>query len=429
MNINKEYIIKYFNKGSKRSLDSGIGVEHEKLLFLNKDNKRIKYSIILKIFKELYEFGWKPKYEGNNIIALQKNNKNISLEPGNQIELSGAKLKNIHQICSESQDYLFELRQVTKKLNVSIISSGFDPLSKINEISSNPKARYRLMNKEMPKNGKLSLDMMYRTCGTQVNLDYISEKDFSKKFYVVNRIVPIIIALFANSSIVEKRNSKYLSYRSHVWQNTSRGGLPKIFLEQMNFEKYADFIINYPMLFIKRENKYFNAEGKTFKQFIEGKINKFTKPTVNDLEDHLSTIFTENRLKSYIETRTMDACGWDCLCAGPAFLTGLIYGNLDEVFNEVKKWEEKEVLSAYKKAPKIGFKAMLGKKDLLHWSAILVNIARDGLANRNVLNKKKINEAKFLSHLENIVKQKNNNAENILSNFNKDKDLSFFYEK
>ena len=429
MNINKEYIIKYFNKGSKRSLECGIGVEHEKLLFLNKDNKRIKYSIILKIFKELYEFGWKPKYEGNNIIALQKNNKNISLEPGNQIELSGAKLKNIHQICSESQDYLFELRQVTKKLNVSIISSGFDPLSKINEISSNPKARYRLMNKEMPKNGKLSLDMMYRTCGTQVNLDYISEKDFSKKFYVVNRIVPIIIALFANSSIVEKRNSKYLSYRSHVWQNTSRGGLPKIFLEQMNFEKYADFIINYPMLFIKRENKYFNAEGKTFKHFIEGKINKFTKPTVNDLEDHLSTIFTENRLKSYIETRTMDACGWDCLCAGPAFLTGLIYGNLDEVFNEVKKWEEKEILSAYKKAPKIGFKAMLGKKDLLHWSAILVNIARDGLANRNVLNKKKINEAKFLSHLENIVKQKNNNAENILSNFNKDKDLSFFYEK
>ena len=429
MNINKEYIIKYFNKGSKRSLECGIGVEHEKLLFLNKDNKRIKYSIILKIFKELYEFGWKPKYEGNNIIALQKNNKNISLEPGNQIELSGAKLKNIHQICSESQDYLFELRQVTKKLNVSIISSGFDPLSKINEISSNPKARYRLMNKEMPKNGKLSLDMMYRTCGTQVNLDYISEKDFSKKFYVVNRIVPIIIALFANSSIVEKRNSKYLSYRSHVWQNTSRGGLPKIFLEQMNFEKYADFIINYPMLFIKRENKYFNAEGKTFKHFIEGKINKFTKPTVNDLEDHLSTIFTENRLKSYIETRTMDACGWDCLCAGPAFLTGLIYGNLDEVFNEVKKWEEKEVLSAYKKAPKIGFKAMLGKKDLLHWSAILVNIARDGLANRNVLNKKKINEAKFLAHLENIVKQKNNNAENILSNFNKDKDLSFFYEK
>ena len=429
MNINKEYIIKYFNKGSKRSLECGIGVEHEKLLFLNKDNKRIKYSIILKIFKELYEFGWKPKYEGNNIIALQKNNKNISLEPGNQIELSGAKLKNIHQICSESQDYLFELRQVTKKLNVSIISSGFDPLSKINEISSNPKARYRLMNKEMPKNGKLSLDMMYRTCGTQVNLDYISEKDFSKKFYVVNRIVPIIIALFANSSIVEKRNSKYLSYRSHVWQNTSRGGLPKIFLEQMNFEKYADFIINYPMLFIKRENKYFNAEGKTFKHFIEGKINKFTKPTVNDLEDHLSTIFTENRLKSYIETRTMDACGWDCLCAGPAFLTGLIYGNLDEVFNEVKKWEEKEILSAYKKAPKIGFKAMLGKKDLLHWSAILVNIARDGLANRNVLNKKKINEAKFLAHLENIVKQKNNNAENILSNFNKYKDLSFFYEK
>ena len=251
MSINKEFIIKYFKKGTKKLSDCGVGVEHEKLLFFNNNNKRIDYETILKIFNALYEFGWQPIYEGKNIIALQKDNKNISLEPGNQIELSGAKLKNIHQVCSESQDYLFELKEVTKSLDVSIVSSGFDPISKLSEINSNPKQRYKLMNKEMPKNGKMSLDMMYRTCGTQVNLDYTSEKDFSKKFYVANRIVPIIIALFANSSIVEKNYSKFLSYRSYVWQSTSRGGLPKTFLEEMNFEKYSDFIINFPMLFIK----------------------------------------------------------------------------------------------------------------------------------------------------------------------------------
>ena len=429
MSLNKKNIIDYFQSGSKSHNECGIGIEHEKLLFYEKNNQRINYESILEMFKELYEFGWKPVYEGQNIISLNKGKKNITLEPGNQIELSGEKLKNIHEACSESQNYLFELKQVTKKLNIQIVSSGFDPFSKLNEIPSNPKKRYSLMTKQMPKEGRLSLDMMYRSCGTQVNLDYVSENDFSKKFFVLNRIVPIIIALFANSSIIEKKVSKFLSYRSYVWQNTSRGGLPKIFLEKMDFEKYADFIINYPVLFIQKNENYFNPNGKTFKDFIEGKIEFKKTPSEKDLTNHLSTIFTETRLKKYIEFRSMDACGWDCLCAGPALLTGIIYSNLDEAFNVVRNWDSKDILSAYKDAPKKGFKTSLNKKDLYHWSSILINLGKEGLNSRNILNRNKSNEVQFLSHLENIILNKNTNAENMLNKFSKDKNLSFFYEK
>ena len=168
-------------------------------------------------------------------------------------------------------------------------------------------------------------------------------------------MVPITIALFANSGIVEKNKSGYLSYRSHVWQNTYRGGLPKIFLEKMDFEKYADFILNYPMLFIKRNDKYIDAKNKTFQNFIDGEIENVF-PNEDDVADHLSTIFTENRLKKYIEIRSMDACGWDCLCAGPAFFIGLLYGNLDEVFDLVKRWNIDDIISAYKDSPKKGLK-------------------------------------------------------------------------
>ena len=429
MSLNKKNIIDYFQSGSKSHNECGIGIEHEKLLFYEKNNQRINYESILEMFKELYEFGWKPVYEGQNIISLNKGKKNITLEPGNQIELSGENLKNIHEACSESQNYLFELKQVTKRLNIQIVSSGFDPFSKLNEIPSNPKKRYSLMAKEMPKEGRLSLDMMYRSCGTQVNLDYVSENDFSKKFFVLNRIVPIIIALFANSSIIEKKESKFLSYRSYVWQNTSRGGLPEIFLEKMDFEKYADFIINYPVLFIQKNENYFNPNGKTFKDFIEGKIEFKKTPSEKDLTNHLSTIFTETRLKKYIEFRSMDACGWDCLCAGPALLTGIIYSNLDEAFNVVRNWDSKDILSAYKDAPKKGFKTSLNKKDLYYWSSILINLGKEGLNNRNILNRNKSNEVQFLSHLENIILNKNTNAENMLNKFSKDKNLSFFYEK
>ena len=247
----KEKIIEYFKSGIREKKDFKIGIEHEKFLFNNLDNKRISYSKTKEMFTALLEFGWNPILEKKNIVGLNKGGKNITLEPGNQIELSGDKLNHIHEACAEAQDYLFELKQVTKKLNIKIVSAGFDPISKLSEIPNNPKQRYQLMTKDMPLGGKLSLDMMFRTCGTQLNVDYNSEEDFIKKFKIANSIVPISIALFANSSIVEKKNSNYLSYRSKVWQNTSRGGLPKLFFEELNFEKYAEFIINFPILLSK----------------------------------------------------------------------------------------------------------------------------------------------------------------------------------
>ena len=201
----KEKIIEYFKSGIKDKKNFKIGIEHEKFLFNNQNNKRVDYSKIKEMFSALLEFGWNPVSEKSNIIGLNKVGKNITLEPGNQIELSGEKLNNIHEACAESHDYLFELKQVTKKLNLSIVSAGFDPISKLNEVPNNPKQRYKLMTKDMPLGGKLSLDMMYRTCGTQLNVDYESEIDFAKKFKIVNSIVPISIALFANSSIIEKK--------------------------------------------------------------------------------------------------------------------------------------------------------------------------------------------------------------------------------
>jgi len=426
----KEKIIEYFNSGIKKTKDFKIGIEHEKFLFNKSNNKRIEYSKIKEMFSALLEFGWKPILEKKNIIGLKKGGKNITLEPGNQIELSGDKLNNIHEACGESYDYLFELKQVTKKLNINIVSAGFDPISKISDVPNNPKKRYKLMTKDMPLNGKLSLDMMYRTCGTQLNVDYDSENDFSKKFKIVNSITPISIALFANSSIVEKKNSNYLSYRSKVWQNTSRGGLPKLFFENLNFEKYAEFVMNFPILFIKDKDDYISGQKYTFKDFMNGKINEINNrlPDEKDLSIHLSTIFTENRLKKYIELRSMDTCGWDCLCAGPAFYIGILYGNLDEVYELISKWDKDKIINAYLEAPKKGFNTQLMNKDLFYWASTLLNLSKRGLNKRDVLNKAKKNETIFLNHLNKIIDNKITNAEHMINKFSKNEDLNDLYD-
>ena len=411
----KNQIIDHFFSGCKTELS--IGVENEKFLFREVDHKRVNYLDIKEVLN-LYakKYNWEKIFENENIIGLNLEGKSITLEPGNQIELSGDKYRNIHGVCSESYDFQSKLDVICKDLKLKTIAVGYDPFSKLADAPNNPKQRYEIMTKEMPKNGKYSLNMMYQTSGTQINLDFTSEEDFKKKFKVMNFLCPLTIGVFANSAILENKPSGYLSFRSKVWQSTSRGGLPEIFLEDMDFEKYADFAMSLPILFLKKNNSYISANGKTFKNFMEGEIE--TLPTIDDLELHLSTIFTENRLKKYIELRSIDACEWDCHCAGPAFFTGLIYGNLDSTIDVIKNWKKDDVLNAYFDAPKKGLKTLINNKSILEWAKVFYDISIEGLEKRSELNKSKKNETIFLKNVKQIIDEKKTKAEKMLESIN-----------
>ena len=404
----KEQIINYFISGNKN--EQLIGVENEKFLFKTNSNKRAEYSDLLKIFTIFIDrFDWQPIKEDNNIVGLKKNGKAITLEPGNQIELSGEKLTNIHEVCAESFEFQDKLNLASKEVNLKTLSVGYDPFSNLDNIPNNPKKRYRVMTKEMPRNGKLSLDMMYLTAGTQINIDYKSEDDFKKKFKVISYLTPLSIGLFSNSAIKENKFSGFLSYRSKVWQNTSRGGLPEIFLNNISFEMYADFILNFPLLFLKKKNEYLFPEGKTYSDLIEEGL-----ADEKNLELHLSTIFTEVRLKKYIEIRSLDACEWNCHCAGPAFFVGLLYGNIDEVYQIIKDWNKNEIMNAYFESPKKGLQTEIKGKSFLEWGKIFLDISKESLLNRNFKNKNNNDESIFLKNIEQIIKEKKTKAEKTL---------------
>ena len=427
----KQDLINYFQKGCKTKDQLSIGVEHEKFLFDDNSNQRVNFETISKVFNFLEKFGWKPIKEKNNTIALKRENQSITLEPGNQVELSGAKLKSIHLTCSESYKFLDELREACKKINLRMMSVSFDPFTKLQSVPKTPKQRYEIMTNEMPKQGKLSLHMMYQTCGTQINLDYTSEKDFIKKFKLSSFLVPISSAIFANSSIVENKNSGYLSYRSKVWQSTARAGLPKYFLENMNFEKYADMTMKMPLLFVIKDSNYLNATGKTFKDFMEGNLSIVNnmKPTIRDFKNHLATIFTEVRLKQYIEIRSLDTCEWDCHCGGPAFYAGLLYSNLDEAYDIISKWNISEVLNAYIETPKKGLNALIENRTILEWGKIFLSLARKGLEKRSIKNDTGKDESIFLRSVESILTNEKTKAEISIEKFKKNKNLDFLYEK
>ena len=176
----KNDIIDYFASGIKQ--DELIGVENEQFLFNIKTNKRAEYENIKKLLQIfITKFGWQEIKENENLIGLKFNGKSISLEPGNQIELSGDKLKNIHEVCVELHNFQKELDSACYDTNLINMATGYDPVTKLKDAPNNPKERYKIMTNEMPKGGELSLNMMYQTSGTQVNMDYSSEEDFKKK--------------------------------------------------------------------------------------------------------------------------------------------------------------------------------------------------------------------------------------------------------
>ena len=340
----------YLADGCKPKEDWRIGTEHEKfgyckdtLLPIPYDGER-SVKAVLEGLRDVH--GWAPLEEGGNLIGLVKGGANISLEPGGQLELSGAPLETIHETCDEVNEHLREVKDVADKVGVGFIGLGAAPEWTHEQMPLMPKGRYKLMDAYMEKVGTMGRVMMRRTCTVQVNLDFGSEADMIKKMRVALALQPVATALFANSPFFEGKPNGMKSYRSWVWRNLDEdrtGMLPFVFEDGFGFERYVDYALDVPMYFVYRDGKYIDALGMSFRDFMQGKLPALPGevPTLSDWADHLTTIFPEARLKKFIEMRGADGGPWRRLCALPAFWVGLTYdaGALDAAWDLVKGWD------------------------------------------------------------------------------------------
>jgi glutamate--cysteine ligase len=349
-------MIALFEKGEKPKDAWRIGTEHEKFVYRKADHRAPSYEEqggIHTLLIGLTRYGWKPVYEGENIIALSGDDGSVSLEPAGQFELSGAPLENLHQTCAETGRHLKQVKEVGEMLGLGFLGLGLWPDKTRVELPIMPKGRYGIMLNHMPRVGSMGLDMMLRTCTIQTNLDYSSEADMVKKFRVSLALQPLATALFANSPFLEGKPNGYLSYRSHIWTDTDparTGMLPFVFDEGFGYERYADYMLDVPMYFVFRNGGYIDSAGLSFRDFLKGELRALPgeKPTQTDWSDHLSTAFPEVRLKSFLEMRGADGGPWDTICALPAFWVGLLYDQtaLDAAYDLVKGWsiEAQQVL-------------------------------------------------------------------------------------
>jgi glutamate--cysteine ligase len=384
----------YFADGCKPKSQFKVGAEHEKFGVRAADHLPPPYEGeggILALMDGLKPMGWEPVMEGETLIGLHRGGANVSLEPGGQFELSGAPLADMHAIAAETKDHLDEVAKVAGPMGLSFLGLGFHPTITRAQSPVMPKGRYAIMRRYMPTVGGLGLDMMFRTCTVQANLDFASEADMVAKFRASLALQPIATALFANSPFKEGEPTGLLSTRANVWTDTDpdrTGLLDFVFEEGFGFESYARYALQVPMYFVKRGDTYIDVAGQSFGDFIEGKLpgHPGERATKKDWADHTTTIFPEVRLKSYLEMRGADSGPLDMLVALPSLWTGILYDDaaLAAAWDLCKGWTRDDRVALRIDAARTGLKGAVAGRPVKDVAADLIAIAKQGLKARGL---------------------------------------------
>jgi len=423
----KADLVQYLEAGCKPVADWRIGTEHEKFAFRLADRKPLPYdgpAGIRALLEGLQAYGWAPVREGDNIIALTQDGASVTLEPGGQLELSGAPLQTIHQTCDEVNTHLAQVKEVGDRLGVGMLGLGFHPTERRADIPWMPKGRYGIMRAYMPTRGDLGLDMMLRSCTIQVNLDFASESDMVTKLRIGLALQPVATALFANSPFTEGRPNGWLSYRSHLWTDTDpdrTGMLPFVFEDGMGFERYVDYALDVPMYFVYRDGRYIDAAGQSFRDLMAGRLPALPgeRARLGDFIDHMTTIFPEVRLKHFLEMRGADGGPWARICALPALWVGLLYdaGAQDAAWDLVKDIGVEEMAELRRAVTRQALAAPFRGGTAGDLAGRVLEIAREGLRRRGRAGHSDPDETGYLDTLDEIAATGRSPAEGLLDAF------------
>jgi glutamate--cysteine ligase len=422
----------YIARGCKPVSQFRIGTEHEKFGFRLADFATPPYEpadgqpgSIRGLLEGLQRFGGTPITDAGATIGLKLGDAAISLEPAGQLELSGAPLETLHQTMAELEAHYDQVSNVGRDLQLGFLPVGFHPLARRAEMPWMPKGRYAIMRRYMPKVGALGLDMMTRTCTVQVNLDYASERDMVRKLRVSLLLQPLATALFANSPFSEGRPNGFLSYRAYTWTDTDnqRSGIPRVMFEPgFGFERYVEWLIDeVPMYFIYRNGKYLDVAGASFRDFMAGRLPEAAGrvATVGDFADHITTVFTDVRIKRFLEMRGADAGRTEMMVAQSAFWVGLLYDEAAltavEALLRDATWEDAVGWRAA--VPREGLAAPWRTATLRDLACDIVAIANQGLRARRRHNNSGLDESIFLAPLEGIAAGEPVQAEHWLARY------------
>ncbi len=382
-------LVDYFHEGAKPRSAWRVGAEFEKIAADRSTGRQIGFDdgieTVLRALALL--FSWEPHYESGRLTTLTRGRSTVSVEPGGQLELSTAPSAHLAELRSELDTHLNELRAVTDPARVAWIASGVTPVSTITEIPLNPRPRHRLMAEYLPTRSAFALHMMKATASTQVTFDFADEVDAGRKFALALRLGPVVNAMFANAPMFAGRRTEFVSYRGHVWHgmDPDRSGLlTDLLAGEVTFARWVQLVLDVPLLLLTDGESLRPAPGVTFRTFLNHGIDgRF--PTRHDWDVHLSTMFTEARLKRFLEVRGADATPAPLALAVPAIWKGLLYDAdaLGAATDLARHFKPEELRPLSEMASRAGLRAEYRGKPLTDWCREIVAIADAGLKHQD----------------------------------------------
>ena len=380
-------LLAYFRAAQTPRADWRVGTEHEKVGVYADTGDRVPYEgpygIGALLEKIAQAIGWERVAENGKTVALVQDGASVTLEPGGQIELSGAPLLTSRETCVEFNTHVDLVKELSDEFGIAWLGLGIDPFHDVSDIPTMPKARYDIMRAYLPTRGGLALDMMHATATVQANFDYQDEADMISKMRVALVATPIISALFANSSVSGGKENGFASKRLMIWRDTDPdrcGLIPFVFDPDFGYERYTEWALDIPMFFVVREGQFHAGDGVTFRQFID-KGWQGMRPTLSDWDLHLTTLFPDVRLKRIIEVRGADTVPRDLICALPAVWKGFLYdeGARKAVWDLLGETTPAELDANQLDVAKRGLKADLGPRRVLDLAREVVEISAEGL--------------------------------------------------
>jgi len=414
---NENELFDLFTASEKAKSEWRIGAEAEKFGVDATTGAPLRYESsspqsVQTVLRSLVEHhGWtpEPEHEGGPMIALRRGQASVTLEPGSQLELSGAPLPDIHAIDEETRHHLDELKAISAQLNLAWLGVGFHPFATPDAFDWVPKARYGIMRTYLPTQGAHALDMMRRTATVQANFDYSDERDAMRKLRVALKLSPVTTAMFANSPFYEGKPFGGKSYRAHVWLDvdpTRQGLVPSVWKDASTYGDYLQWALDAPMFLVKRDGQVMNNTGQSFRQFMQQGFQGY-RATPTDWEMHLNTMFPEVRLKRTLEIRGADSLPLSLASALPALWTGILYDDqaLSQAEALVSDFRHEEAVALRPHIAKQALQAPWRQGTLVALAEKVIEIAQGGLQRRAHTGAEGNDERVYLKHLSSLVEQ------------------------
>lgn len=405
----RQQLIDYFQHGIKLPEWQRIGLATQRFLLHAGDGSLLPYEgekSLSTFLRALADAGWQPHDENGHIIGVTRERSALTLGPGGQLTLVNTPRQNVHEIAEDLAAIDREWNAVADGMGAHLVTLGYHPTATPIGTPQIPRQYYSILSQTLGQAHPLGLALQNCIASSAVRLDYTSEEDMATKFKIALAFQPIVIALLANSPLVEGIVTQFSSYRAHVRYQADPGNqiiYRLVMRPDFGFSSYVDHILALPLLFVYRNGTPVAVKHADFPTFMQGALKELPdeRPRQQDWVQHLMTVMTEVRLFPELHLAGADSVPTDMVVALAALWAGILYDAraTNDSLTMIRDWTADEMIALRHAVAEKGLKAPFRGARLADTAVEVIKLAQQGLRRRAIRHNGGADETRYVEPL------------------------------